>query len=449
VVLVNDGHSKFAISSSRVVTPTGVIEAAIVVEDQLIQDVIDLSQVPADLPVTDYGDFVISPGLIDAHVHINDPGTDWEGFDTATAAAAAGGVTTLIDMPLNSRPVTTTVSALEQKRAAAENKCLVNVEFYGGLVPGNETELLGLLDAGVLGVKAFLCDSGLAEFPAAGERELRGALEILKPRGVPLLAHAEIVSAAAAKEITDPTSYQQYMVSRPPKFELDAIRLLIDLCREFQTPVHIVHLATAEALPMIAAAKREGLQLTVETCPHYLLFNEQQIVDGDTRFKCAPPIRDDANRLALCEAVGSGLIDSIGSDHSPCPPAMKCLESGDFQKAWGGIAGLQLTLPVTRSVGSEFDWQPELLAQRCASGPADIFGLSDVTGRIRPGLNADIVVWDPDGKFTVDTKTLFHRHPVSPYEGVSLHGVTHCTYVRGQLVYDRRQSPALGWSKLT
>ena len=318
---IGTSDASFAIKSSRVITPQGEVAATIVIENGTIIRIVEGDDAPAEKACTSYGNSVISPGLVDAHVHINDPGTDWEGFESATKSAAAGGVTTLIDMPLNSLPVTTDIAALQSKIKSSRGKLHVDVGFYAGIVPENQSQLPWLLDQGVLGAKAFLCDSGLEQFPAAGEKELRNALANLKTSGVPLLAHAEI--EVEKLKVDDETNYHQYMNSRPPAFEITAIKLLIELCREFQTPVHIVHLATAEALPLIEAAKQEGLPLTVETCPHYLFFDSANIDAGDTRFKCAPPIRDETNRLALCDAVASGLIDTIGSDHSPCPPDLK------------------------------------------------------------------------------------------------------------------------------
>ena len=431
----------FAIQSSRVITPGGEIAASIVIENGKITQIIEGEEAPAGLECTSYGDQVISPGLVDAHVHINEPGTDWEGFETATKSAAAGGVTTLIDMPLNSLPVTTDIAALQQKIDSSQGKIHVDVGFYGGVVPKNLSQISWLLDQGVLGIKAFLCDSGLEQFPAAGEQELRAALAELKPLGVPLLAHAEIELENEKHPTSDPSDYQQYADSRPPKFELTAIKLLIKLCREYQTPVHIVHLATAEALPLIATAKQEGLPLTVETCPHYLFFDATKVSAGDTRFKCAPPIRDEANRLALCKAVASGLIDTIGSDHSPCPPELKQLESGDFTKAWGGIAGLQLTLPASWTALQTHGVTLSTLAQRTATRPAEVFGLGDRKGKIEVGYDADLVVWNPEEQFQVDADGLFHRHSVTPYESFELQGTVKCTFVRGSLVFDSKQQP--------
>ena len=431
----------FAIKSSRVVTPTGEIEASIVIENGTITQIVDDDHLPNDISCTAYGDLVISPGLIDAHVHINEPGTDWEGFESATKAAAAGGVTTLIDMPLNSLPVTTDLASLQTKIDSSKGKLHVDVGFHGGIVPENADQIPWLQENGVLGLKAFLCESGLKEFPLSGGRELRSALAYLKKRGVPLLAHAEIESEIEKCGATDPASYQRYVNSRPPLFELAAIKLLIELCREYQTPVHIVHLATAEALPLIEAAKQEGLPLTVETCPHYLFFSAVNIVHGDTRFKCAPPIRDEANRLALCEAVASGLIDTIGSDHSPCPPELKELDSGDFTKAWGGIAGLQLTLPASWSVLKDHGMTLPELAKRTATRPAEVFGLADRKGKIEVGCDADLVIWNTDERFLVDSDRLFHRHPITPYETCALQGSVERTFVRGNVVFDKHQQP--------
>ena len=436
----SDSSSKFAIVSSRVVTGGRTIPAAVVIQGDTISDVLDPAELPKDIRIEDVGDLVVSPGLIDAHVHVNEPGrTEWEGFETATAAAAAGGVTTIVDMPLNSSPVTTSVENFNLKLAAATGKCHVDVGFYAGLVPGNEDQINSLVEAGVLGVKAFLCDSGLDEFAAAGEAELRGALKKLAGTGVPLLAHAEIIPADFKTQVDDPASYIQYANSRPPKFELLAIELLIKLCREFDSPVHIVHLATAQALQMIESAKQEGLKLSVETCPHYFYFCNDDVADGQTSFKCAPPIRDAENQNQIRDAIANGLIETIGSDHSPCPPELKSLPDGDslgdFSKAWGGIAGLQLTLPVTWTVGSQCDWSFEMLAQRLSSRPADLFGLAR-KGKIETGLLADLVIWDPDSSFVVAGEELFHRHDVTPYEGRQLSGKVDRTYVGGKLVFE-------------
>ena len=436
-----DSTTPFAIKSSRVVTPDGEISAAIVVADGKISQIVTADQLPSGVPCNDLGDLVVSPGLVDAHVHINDPGTNWEGFETATRAAAAGGVTTLVDMPLNSLPVTTDIQSLQAKFNATKGKLHVDVGFHGGIVPDNEVQIAWLSKQGVLGLKAFLCDSGLEQFPAAGGRELRSAMAHLKPTRTPVLAHAEIVSEIETFGVRDPASYQQYVNSRPPLFELSAIKLLIGLCREHQTPVHVVHLATAEAIPLIEAAKQEGLPLTVETCPHYLYFSAVNIVHGDTRFKCAPPIRNEANRLALCDAVASGVIDTIGSDHSPCPPELKQLDSGDFTKAWGGIAGLQLTLPASWTVLQDHGVTLAELAQRTATKPAETFGLGERKGKIEVGYDADLVVWNSDERFSCRPEQLYHRHPVTPYENCIMQGVVELTLVRGNVAFERAPQP--------
>jgi allantoinase len=435
----------FVLRSNRVVTTKGVRAANILVDDGLIRGVYlpdaELDESLADISVEDVGSLVISPGVIDAHVHVNDPGTDWEGFDTATKAAAAGGVTTIVDMPLNSIPVTTHVDAFAKKRIAAVGNCWVDVGFYGGLVQGNADQMKPLCDAGVLGVKAFLCHSGLEEFPNALEADLRMAMPLLAAARVPLLVHAELLNSPAPA-VTDVRSFAQFVASRPVQWELDAIRLMIDLCRETRCQVHIVHLATGAALPMLAAAKAVGLPITVETCPHYLFFENTKVADGDTRFKCAPPIREGAAN-ELWQGLLAGTIDTIGSDHSPCPPAMKHLDTGDFSQAWGGIASLQLTLPTTwsfmKSKGCE-DFS--LLATWLSLAPASLVGLDQRKGQITPGFDADFVIWDPESRWTIKAADLLHRHPITPYDGCEVTGKVLRTYVRGQQVY--REGHVLG-----
>lgn len=417
------------------VTPDGIGPGIVVIEGERIVAIQSGDSCDADISIEDLGDLVISPGMIDSHVHVNEPGrTEWEGFETATRAAAAGGVTTIVDMPLNSSPVTTTVEALRKKRDAAAGKCCVDVSFYGGLIPGNAQNIEGLLDEGVYGIKAFLCDSGLAEFPPVGEREIREVLPLLAARNVPLLVHAELPLATAFK-VTDGTSYKQYVASRPRAWERAAIELLVRLCREFRAPIHVVHLADAESLELIRAAKQEGLPLTVETCPHYLHFTEESIPDGDTRFKCAPPIRSTRDRDALWHALCDGTIDTIGSDHSPCPPEMKLVETGDFTRAWGGISSLQLTLATIWTESRERGMGLNQLALWLSANPARLVRMGDRKGKIKAGFDADLVVWDPDKQWTVNAATLEHRQKLTPYDGAKLWGHTERTYVRGQLVY--------------
>ena len=419
----------------RVVTPDGVREASVTIRGEKIAAVGRRDDVSGAVRVVDVGDLLVLPGLVDTHVHVNDPGrAEWEGFETATRAAAAGGITSLVDMPLNSSPVTTTLAALDAKRAAARGRLRVDCGFFGGLVPGNAGEIEALAESGVLGFKAFLCHSGIDEFPNVTESDLRAAMPILARLGLPLLAHAEIVpEGAKGMDTSDPKSYAAWLASRPDAWEVEAIRLLIGLCRETGCRVHIVHLATGEALPMIAEARAEGLPLTVETCPHYLTFAAEEIPDGDPRFKCAPPIRGAANRERLWEGLRIGLIDTIGTDHSPAPPDLKGLDTGDLARAWGGIASLQLALPAVWTEARRRGFGPEDLARWMALKPAELIGLGGRKGSIAPGRDADLVVFDPDAPFVVEGKALHHRHPATPYEGRTLVG-RGVTYLRGRPV---------------
>ena len=393
-----------------------------------------------DDDLLDVGSLVVSPGLVDCHVHVNEPGrTEWEGFETATHAAAAGGVTTLVDMPLNCIPVTTTAAALEAKRAACAGQLAVDVGFWGGVIPGNTGDLPGLSRAGALGCKAFLIHSGIDEFPNATEIDLRQAMPALRGLGLPLLAHAELDIGgvpAAAGSGADPRAYQGYLASRPRAWEDAAIRLLIALCRETGCAVHIVHLSSASSLPALRAAKDEGLRITVETCPHYLCFEAEAIPDGATHFKCAPPIREHENREALWRALGDGTIDLVISDHSPCTPALKLPERGDFQQAWGGIASLQLGLAAVWTEARRRGHGLADIAAWMSERPARLAGLGSRKGRIAPGLDADLVVWDPDEEHVVGAAELQFRHKISPYVGRALAGRVHRTILRGQIAYD-------------
>ena len=329
-----------AIVSQRVVKPNGVKPAAVLIKDEKIIDVLNIKDVPNDCPVENVGNNVVMPGVVDVHVHINEPGrTDWEGFETATKAACAGGITTLVDMPLNCIPVTTTTSALTKKITATQNKLWVNCGFYGGLIPENIDDLGPLSEAGVIGFKAFMSHSGIDEFPKITERELRSALPILAKYNLPLLVHAEMEDETHHGK--DLHSYNSYMATRPKSWENNAIELLLTLCAEFQTPIHIVHLSSAEMLDEISQARANGLPITVETCPNYLYFSAENIPSGDTRFKCAPPIRESKNREQLWTGLQSGIIDFITSDHSPCLPELKKLSEGRFDKAWGGISSIR------------------------------------------------------------------------------------------------------------
>lgn len=438
---------RFAIASTKVCLPEGLRPAVVIVAGEKIESVVAMEDFGGDVPCEHLGDLMISPGVIDTHVHVNEPGrTEWEGFATATNAAAAGGVTTIIDMPLNSSPVTTSLNALAEKRQAAQNKCRVDVGFYGGVVPENVESFHELLVGGVFGIKAFLCDSGLDEFPRTGESELRVVLPFLRDTGVPLLVHAELVDASDVGTVTDQRSYRQYLSSRPDQWETNAIELLIELCREFQAPIHVVHVSTQAAARKITEANTQGLPISFETCPHYLYFNSEQVIDGDTRFKCAPPIRSTENGKNLWSMLTKGLIKTVGSDHSPCPPGMKLMEAGDFVHAWGGISGLQFTLPVMATLARSNKLPMESIAEWLSANPAQLIGLQDRKGKIKVGLDADLVVWEPDTAFVVETNDIFHRHKVTPYEGESLFGKVQRTYVRGNLVFQNGNlcGPPLG-----
>jgi allantoinase len=431
-----------AIRSRRVVTPEGVRPATVLLRGGLIDAVAGYGYGSAGKHVYDAGNSVVMPGLVDTHVHINEPGrTEWEGFHTATRAAAAGGITTLIDMPLNSIPATTTVAALETKRNAAKNKCWVNVGFWGGVVPGNADQLKALSNAGVFGFKCFLVPSGVAEFEGVAEADLRAALPELAAVDRPLLVHAELPGpiAAANKKLerSDRTAYKTWLQSRPLEAETQAIELMIRLAQEFRARIHIVHVSSERSVPLLQRAQEAGLRLSAETCPHYLFFASSAIPKGGTEYKCAPPIRDARNREKLWDALGKGALDFVVSDHSPSPPALKCIRSGDFFKAWGGIASLQLGLPAMWTKMRAKKYSLEHLARWMCSGPAQLAGLEKQKGAISSGYDADLVIWNPEKRFTVQPKKLQHRHKLTPYARQTLHGVVESTFLEGELIYDR------------
>jgi allantoinase len=415
-----------------VVLPSGVQPADVHIADGRILSVSSPGRRPPTDGLRDLGDLVVMPGIVDTHVHVNEPGrTDWEGFLTGGAAAAAGGVTTIVDMPLNCIPPTTTVGALEHKRRAAQG-ARVNVEFWGGVVPGNHHELDALADAGVRGFKCFLSPSGVAEFPSVDAADLRAALPILARRGLPLLVHAEWPPSLRPVPVTASTrAYETWLQSRPDAAERDAIALLVDLCRDYHARIHIVHLATSSALPLLRDARAAGLPITVETCPHYLTFTAEEIPDGATQFKCAPPIRGAATRDALWHALADGTIDLIASDHSPAPPALKA--GGDFVGAWGGIASLELGLAAVWTAAAARGISVDRVSGWMSSAPASLAGLA--TGAIAEGLPADLVVWDPAAEWVVDQTRLHQRHKLTPYHGRALRGRVIETHVRGCVVY--------------
>jgi len=437
-----------AFRSTRVITPEGLRPAILLVRAGRITGVKDWENVPPGAELRDFGDLVLMPGLVDTHVHINEPGrTEWEGFWTATRAAAWGGVTTLVDMPLNCIPETISAAALEAKRLAATGKVFVDWMAWGGAVGnggagGNEGDLAGLIEAGVPGFKCFLVHSGIDGFAWIDEPQLRKTLAALRGSGLPLLAHAELAGplerATDCLADADWRSYATYLASRPDEMEVEAIELLIGLAAIFETPLHIVHLATARALPALRKARAAGLAITLETCPHYLWFTAEEVPEGATEFKCAPPIRSRDNCEALWRALLDGEIDLIATDHSPCPPALKNPETGRFDTAWGGIASLGLALPVVWTGLRERGGTLELLAQWMAARPARLAGIAGQKGSFAAGCDADIVVFDPEPEWTVTEHDLLFRHPVSPYLGAKLCGRVLETYLRGERIYERR-----------
>lgn len=433
----------------RVVTPEGERAAAIHIRSGLIADVTDFAAIPAGCSVHDAGDSVVMPGLVDTHVHINEPGrADWEGFSSATRAAAAGGVTTLVEMPLNSIPATTSPAALRQKLAAAAGKLWVDTGFWGGVVPENTADLRPLWDAGVFGFKCFLVPSGVEEFASVGEPDLQVALPEMAALGAPLLVHAELpgpiaeASAKLAQSASSSHKYSQWLASHPREAENRAIALMIELAREHQARVHIVHLSSADSLALIEQAKADGLAVSAETCPHYLTFAAEEIADGRTEFKCAPPIREAENREKLWDALVRGVLDFVVTDHSPCPPAMKLPEEGDFIRAWGGIASLQLTLPALWTQARSRGYSVARLAAWLCSGPAQLAGMQRQKGSIAVGCDADLAIWNPDASFCVDSGRLHHRHKLTPYAGRELCGVVETTFLRGRKIFDRGEFSA-------
>jgi allantoinase len=430
------------IRGRRVVTPEGERAAAIHARGGVISAITAFEDIPSGAVIHDAGDSVVMPGIVDTHVHINEPGrTEWEGFSRATRAAAAGGITTLIEMPLNSIPPTTTAAGFREKLAAAAGKLWVDVGFWGGVVPGNAVELRPLWETGVFGFKCFLVPSGVEEFAHVTESDLRTALPDLTTLKAPLLVHAELPEpiAEAAKKISkaDPRRYSTWLASRPRGTENEAVELLIKLAKEFGARIHIVHLCSSDAIPALQKAKSEGQRVTVETCPHYLTFDAEDIADGRTEFKCAPPIREKENREKLWTALDDGTIDFIATDHSPCPPAMKLLDTGDFIRAWGGIAALELSLPAVWTQASSRGYAVPRLAEWLCSGPARLAGLEKRKGTIAVGYDADFVIWNPDAKFSVDPAKLHQRHKITPYAGRELLGSVETTFLRGRKIFDK------------
>jgi allantoinase len=452
-IFINEGNQfqymfDSAIKGHNICTPDGIQPAVVLIRDGVIADVVNSLAEPVNYPVIDIGNKLLMPGIIDPHVHINEPGrTHWEGFATATRAAAAGGITTLVDMPLNSDPVTTTAAAFDKKLAAATGQIQVNCGFWGGVVPGNTSEIEKLIDKGVLGFKAFLTHSGIDDFPNATEQDLRQAMPIIAKHNLPLLVHCEL-SSNPVKAGQNPTSYQQYLQSRPAAWEDEAIALMIRLCEAFQCRVHIVHLSSAGSIPQVQQAKQKGLPITIETAQHYLYFHAEAIPDGQTAFKCAPPIREKANNEQLWQALQDGIIDFVATDHSPAPPEMKQMESGDLMKAWGGIASLQFALPVLWTAARRRNISLVNIAKWLCEKPAVLAGLQNRKGKIAKGFDADMVVWDPNESFTVTTDIIHHKHKITPYLNATLYGVVELTWLGGEQIFNQGTFTQLNKGKI-
>lgn len=429
----------FALRSLRVVTNSVEQAATVVVRNGVIAEVLAYNATP-DCDLEDLGELVLMPGLVDTHVHINEPGrTEWEGFNTATRSAAAGGITTVVDMPLNCTPVTTSAQALQQKLDALGDQLWVDCGFWGGVVPDSLEDLDELLHAGVLGVKSFTIHSGIDDFPQVDESHIRKALPIISAHQVPYLIHAEL-----DKENTPPAeignSYRSFLASRPKSWENDAITMMIELAEEARKAghhphIHIVHLSSAEAIPAIRDARARGVDITAETCPHYLTLYAEACPDGKTLYKCCPPIREDENRSALWQGLADNSIEFVVSDHSPCTPQLKHLDSGDLERAWGGISSLQFGLPLIWTEAKERGFSLAEIAQWMATRPAGFAGLQGRKGAIAPGYDADLVVFDDTAQFTITPDIIKYRHKVTPYEGRKVLGVVKKTLLRGTVIF--------------
>jgi len=440
--------SHFALQSKKVIIDNQMVSACVEIKDELIHAIHPFAT-NLKCPVEDLGEQVLMPGIVDTHVHINEPGrTEWEGFNTATQAAAAGGITTLVDMPLNCIPVTTTKEALLEKLESVQDKLWVDCGFWGGVIPDNIDQLDELLSSGVLGVKSFLIDSGIDEFPNVEAKDIRLAMPILAKHNVPYLIHAELDCSeqdySEQKNISIGDKYQSFLQSRPKKWENDAVSLMVELTREakangYDNKVHIVHLSSDEALQSIKQAQTEGLKFTAETCPHYLTIASENIPDGKTLFKCCPPIRDNRNRRHLWKAIEDSIISFIVSDHSPCTPQLKHIDSGDIEKAWGGISALQFGLSLIWTEAKKQDFTLVDISRLMSTETAKFAGLDKVKGCIKVGHHADFVVFDENLSFTISNQMIKHRHKITPYVDREVIGTIMQTYVRGHLVYSNDQ----------
>ncbi|XP_068739908.1 allantoinase, mitochondrial-like [Montipora capricornis] len=437
-----DGEDVLVIKGQRIVLPDSIISGCVVVKNgQIVGIEAGYSAISAPLgaKVLDAENLVVMPGVVDSHVHVNEPGrTEWEGFATATQAAAAGGITTIVDMPLNSIPPTTTMDGFNTKLNCARNKCWTDVAFWGGVIPGNQAEIKPMVSAGIKGFKCFLVHSGVDEFPCVTENDVRLAMMQMQGTDAVFLFHAE-VELPQGPPITsqDPSKYSTFLESRPESMENQAIEMVIKLCREYRVPCHIVHLSSASALPMIRRARADGVPLTIETTHHYLSLTAEDVPEGATQYKCCPPVRDCKNRDSLWDALKSRDIDLVISDHSPCTVDLKCLEKGDFMAAWGGISGVQYGLSIFWSNACRRGFTLHDVVRVLCEEPAKLSRLSHRKGKIAVGMDADLVLWNPDESFVVDQKNTRHRNKVTPYHNMELKGVVHKTILRGNLVYER------------
>ena len=423
------------VRARRIVTPAGEVAGCVGVRDGRI---VTIEGHDADLTGTELvelaDDEVLMPGVVDSHVHVNDPGrTDWEGFTSATRAAAAGGVTTIVDMPLNSIPPTCDTAALEVKRKTAESQAYVDVGFWGGAIPGNVPDLRGLHEAGVFGYKCFLLHSGVDEFPPLDADQLEAAMREIASFDGLLIVHAEDDHTIEHAPAAHGDHYDDFLRSRPRNAENRAVAQVIDLARATGCRVHILHVSSSDVLPLLAGARREGIRITAETCPHYLTFAAEEIPDGATQYKCCPPIREAENRELLWDGLRDGVIDLVVTDHSPSTADLKCFDTGDFGVAWGGISSLQLGLPAVWTGARDRGFTLADVSRWMSQGPAAQTGLRH-KGRIAPGQDADLCVFAPDETFVVDVDQLHHKNAVTPYHGRPLAGVVRSTWLRGRRI---------------
>ena len=439
-------QNDFALQSRRVIVGSLVCPATLIIRGGVIDEVVTGSLENHGLPIEDVGNGILMPGLVDTHVHINEPGrTEWEGFYSATRSAAAGGITTVVDMPLNCTPVTTTADALARKIDSVAGNLWIDCGFWGGVIPSSLEDLAELVEAGVLGVKSFTIDSGIDDFPPVEETHLRRAMRILDDYQVPYLIHAEL-NRDREKPFGIGTSYRRFLESRPSQWENDAIALLVRLCQEVRNEgidphVHIVHVSSADALKLIVEAKAGGLSMTAETCPHYLTLCSEDIPDGKPLFKCCPPIREKENRERLWQGLRDHVVDFIVSDHSPCSPHLRCLDSGDVEQAWGGISSLQFGLSIIWTEAKQRGIDLLQVSDWMSTRPAQFAGLGSFKGRLAPGYDADIVVFDDTKRYEIRPEIIQYRHNVTPYESRLVDGVVMATYVRGHKVYVDGQFP--------